>query len=181
MAPASVELGTGDDEYASRVVLRYQNSSAGGALATADVDDAGAAARFGVKTQMVNALELGPILPLIATNLATGILIDGRARPAFTNTIEATPWTLLTLGGKPADPSLVKCGQRVRLTGVFDNTQDLGGNTWLDVTVGETAKTWTGGRCRSVTISPAGLLPRSYAAVVEKRLAAVKDKRLVKV
>ena len=129
----------------------------------------------------MDGTPLGPMTSTTADGITAGLLADGMARPSFTNTIEATPWTLLTWGGKPADVSLVKCGQRVRLAGVFDNTHDLDGKTWLDVTVGETVKTWSGDRCRSLTISPAGLVPRTYAAVIEKRFAALRDKRLVRV
>lgn len=180
MVPRTVELGTGDDDYASRVLLRFKDSTAGGALDTIDEDDPDAAARFGTKYQLVDATSLGNISPTTATNLTQGILADGRARPGITNTIEATPWTLLSIGGRRADPALVNVGQKVRLAGLFDNTFELDGRTWLDITVGETSKTWANGRCRSVTITPLGFLPRAYAQVIEKRMAALRDKRLVK-
>lgn len=160
LTPGVAVLGTADDEYASRVYLRYETGSA--TFATVVAIDAAAEARWGRKFYPVDATARGVMTTLRAQNTADAILAGGKARLAWTTGIEASPFELTTAGGVPADLAVVRAGDMLRLHGMFD---DLTGRHYTDIVLAEV--TYKPGD-NVIQLSPMGLAARTMQSVVEK-------------
>lgn len=169
--PGVVELGLASDDYASTVAVVYKDSSTG-VVDYVKRTDTAAAARFGEKFVTVDATVLGPISTARANAIGDGVLARGGARLGWTGSIEVTADELLTMGGVPAALELVRSGLMVRAQGLFDDLQWLGGRTYLDVVIGETA--YVAG-ARTITLSPSGSVADTLSGVIEETVTAAKQ------
>lgn len=155
------DLGIGEGEYASDLFGRRLGS--GGTFAVRTRGDAAARAAFGRREAPVDLTTQGVMSDAKADAILDGLLAKGRARPAFTNSVEVTPEMLLTSAGVPADLSMVTAGQMVRAHGFYDDVQFLNGATYIDWIIGETSYADGSG---VLTLSPLGLEPRDLAGVL---------------
>lgn len=158
LTPGAVALGVSDDEYASTVFVRY--SPAAGTYETVSATDPNA--QGGHREYPADVTGMGTISTSKANNIALGILAKGKARLGWTNAIEATPFTLTTPGGTPADLSLVQARDVLRVHDVDD--ADLNGHTFIDIVAEEAS--YVDGEA-TIQLSPQGLVPRTLAAVQE--------------
>jgi hypothetical protein len=168
VTPDVVALGTADDNYASTVKVRYIDSSTS-LFTTATATDANTQARFGRREFAVDLTSSQPPMSSTAAQgFADGILAKSKGRLSWTNGLTLTSNEIQTIGGVPADLSLVAedvgTGCMVRLHGIFDDLLEFTGNTWLDLIIGE-AKYVDG--ASTIDLNPLGLAPRDLAAVVE--------------
>ena len=162
--PNTVELGFSDAAYASTILVRFLDASAGGVRATATAEDAAAAAVSHVE-HAVDATGLGQITTAKATSIGNAILARALALQ-FTNSFELTPSTLMGMGGGTGDPTTLKATDVIRVHGARHPRWPL---AWVDVVPGEV-------RCKegSATVSPFNKEPQTLAEVTEEvmRLAA---------
>jgi hypothetical protein len=167
VTPGAVALGTTDDDYASVVLVRYQDSTSG-AYATVYALSTQTNTRFGRREYPANLIPLGPISAASAQAYADGIMAKVKGRLGWTNGLTLTSNELLIAGGVPADLSIVAedvgKGCMVRLHGIWDDLLEFNGQTWLDIVIGQ-AQLVDG--AQTINLSPAGLAPRDFAAVVE--------------
>lgn len=171
MAPGVVELGTGGDEYASDVYVRYILTGTGVyTTASASVDDDTRDAN-GTIEYLVDATPLGAITALKAGNIAASILAGGRAKPGWLDGVEVTSAQVTTAGGEPASLSLIRAGDMVRLHGVYDPAT---GRNYADTILGET-------RCtkgaQTMPLAPVGLVSGTLAAVTEEILTRAAQRK----
>jgi len=148
LVPGFAYPGVDDIDYASHLFGRYVS---GAALATREVQDAPASARWGYRQFGVDMTALGSISDARVDNRLNGLLKRGRARLRFTERLEVSPTDLLTAGGRPASLSMVRGGQVVRVHGLNSYSQWLNGNPYLDFVIGEAS--WANG-ASSMTIAP---------------------------
>lgn len=167
LTPGVASLGVADDEYASHVYGRFQDSGNAGAYTTVVASDAAAAARWGHREYPADLTPLGPIPASRATSIVNGILAKGKGRPGYTNGLEVTSYELTNAGGNPADLSAVVAGQVVRAHGMFDDTQYLSGQPFLDMVLGEVS--YTDGS-ETVNLTPLNTAPRTLAAIQEAQM-----------
>lgn len=161
LGPGLTDLGLAEDQYASDLFGRFFNTAA--AYQTVVRADADARAAFGRREAPVDLTPLGPIAATRAQQILDGLLAKGRARPAFTQSLEVSASQLISAGGVEADLSMVQAGQMVRSHGFFDDIRALDGRTYLDWVIGETK--YADGE-ETITLSPQGLAPRDLAAVL---------------
>lgn len=167
LTPGSVSLGLADDEYASTVFVRY--SPAAGTFETTSATDPNP--QGGYREYPADVTGMGTISATKAANIALGILAKGKARLGWTGAIEATPYTLTTPGGTPADLSAVRARDVVRVHDVDD--VDLNGVTFIDIVVSEAH--YVDGDS-TIQLSPQGLVPRTFEAIQEEVMRrATKD------
>lgn len=168
LAPPVPALGVADDDYATVVYVRYTNSS-GGLNATvhspaAVPPEEDATGRQEYLANLTESAGYPAMSTATAQSYADGIYAQARRRITFTDRLTVTANQLLTMGGNPADLSMVAAGQMVRANGVRDPLLAYTGETWLDFVIGETR--YTAG-AQTVDIAPAGLAARDWAAIVE--------------
>lgn len=161
LAPGLTDLGVAEDEYASDLYARRLAS--GGTFAVTTRGDAAARAAFERREEPVDLTRLGVLTAGQANAILDGLLAKGKARPAFTESIEVSADQLQTLSGIPADLSMVAAGQVVRSHGFYDDIAFLNGATYLDWTIGETR--YTAG-APTISLSPQGLAPRDLRSVL---------------
>lgn len=161
LPPGLTDLGVAEDEYASDLYGRRLGT--GGTFAVNTRGDAKARAAFGRREAAVDLTPLGIITQAKAEAILDGMLAKGKARPAFTESVEVSSSQLLSIGGVPADLSMVEAGQVVRSYGFFDDIAQLDGRTYLDWLIGETK--YADGS-DTIMLSPQGLAPRDLAAVL---------------
>lgn len=166
--PKLVDLGIADDEYASTINVRYRSSVS--AYATAARTDAAVLARFGYRGFQHDVTAYGVISAARANAIGDGILLKGRARLGWTNSIEVGSVELLTAGRVPADLTMVEGGrQMLRVDGIYDDVQFLGGHTYLDVVIGESVHTDGSG---VISLSPVGAVADTFDEIVAETTAA---------
>lgn len=168
LAPPVPTLGVAGDDYATVVYVRYTNSS-GGLNATVHSPPSIPAAEdvTGRQEYLANLTESANYTAMstaTAQGYADGIYAQARRRVAFTDRFVVTSNQLLTMGGNPADLSMVAAGQMVRANGVRDPLVAYTGQPWIDFVIGETR--YTAG-AQTVDIAPAGLSARDFAAIQE--------------
>lgn len=161
LAPGVGDLGLSEGDYASDLYGRRLAS--GGTFEVETRGDADARAAFGRREAPVDLTTQGVITEAKANAILDGLLLKGRARPAFTNSVDVSPDMLLSAGGVPADLTMVQAGQMVRSHGFYDDSRYLDGRTYLDWIIGETAHADGSG---VITLSPLGLEPRTLADVL---------------
>lgn len=161
LPPGITDLGVSEDDYASDLYGRYLAS--GGSILPVNRGDAAARDAFGRREAPVDLTSLAVITSAKAQAILAGLLAKGRARPAFTQSVDVSSDQLLTVGGVKADLSMVRAGQVVRSHGFFDDIAYLQGRNYLDWLIGET-KYADGSDV--ITLSPQGLAPRDLAAVL---------------
>lgn len=168
LAPPVPMLGTADDDYATVVYARYTNSATGLNATVHSPASAPAAEDVTGRQEYLANLTESAGYPAMSTataqGYADGIYAQAQRRIAFTDRLTVTSNQLLTIGGNPADLSMVEAGQMVRANGVRDPLLAYTGQTWLDFVIGETK--YTAG-AQTVDIAPAGLAARDIAAIAE--------------
>jgi hypothetical protein len=165
--PVVPSIGTADDDYATAVYGRYYNSGAGNALATVSASSSAAntEAKFGRREFPVDLTPMGPMPTSNAQTIVNTILAKSKGRLAWTSGLTLTSNELLSIGGVPADLSLVEAGQMVRIQGVFSDLLEYNGQTYLDFIIGETRYTYGE---PTIDINPLGLAARDLARIVEE-------------
>lgn len=157
IAPGLVDFGYDDTTFATQLVVRYEDSGTS-LFTTLIVDDAAAVAQFGLREEPVDLTPYGPLSAARATAKANGILALGRARLGWSNVVEVGPYQLTTLGGIPADLTMVQAGQVVRVP-MWDEMTAL---PYRDLVLGQVDHR---AGARSVTIAPVDTTPKTLADV----------------
>lgn len=167
VTPGAAALGTADDDYASVVRLRYNDSSTG-TYKTVSATNTQTDTRFGRKNYAVNLTGAGAMSSATAQTYANGILAKFKGRLGWTNGLTLTSNEILTLGGVPASLSKVAedvgNGCMVRLYGIYNDLLEFNGQMWLDIVIGEAKYV---DDAQTIVLSPAGLAPRVLSAIVE--------------
>lgn len=161
LRPGLTDLGLAEDEYASDLFGRRLAS--GGTFVVETRGDPVARMAFERREEPVDLTSLGIITAGKAQNILAGLLAKGRARPAFTTSVDVSANDLLTVSGVQADLSMVQAGQMVRSHGFYDDITYLNGQTYLDWLIGETS--YEAG-ATTIALAPMGLAPRDLAAVL---------------
>lgn len=130
-------LGVSREQYASMLSLRYR--TAAGAYATRTVVDTDAEARFGHKEEPVDLTGLGALTNAKVDSIGDGMLLKGKARLGWTNSLEVAQGELLTTGGVPVDINTIRApGMVLRQHNTWDDTRDLHGKLHIDVPIART-------------------------------------------
>ena len=171
VVPGVASLGVADDNYATRVLFRYINSTTHlAATAVAPASASPTELRYGRREYATTAPEeMGELSGAQGQAYANGVLANSKGRLGWTNGLTGlTSNDILTSGGVPADLSVlseqVGSGVMVRLHGLFDDLVETTGATWLDLIIGE-AKYPDGSQ--TIDLNPLGLAARDLASVVE--------------
>lgn len=160
LAPGAGRVGFADEDYATHIFLRYLKAD--GTYATATASDTITAAQLGRVDYPADATSYGALDPTVATNMAAGLLAKGKARQAWTNQVTPSRWQLMTPGGVPATPWMVRGGQVVTMYGVLDEAgQPL---PYFDFVIGEAAYSADD---NVLTLSPVTLAARDLSTVLE--------------
>ncbi|MBC7631100.1 hypothetical protein [Aeromicrobium sp.] len=157
MTPGTAYPGVADDDYATHLFARY---NAAGTLTTRSKEDVAASQHWGYRQFPVDLTPLGAISTTRVDNRLAGMLARGKARLSFTERIEVGPAQLLTAGGRPADLSMIRGGQVVRVHGLDSYSQWLNGLPYLDFVIGECE--WINGS-DSIWLTPEQFSGRSLA------------------
>lgn len=157
MTPGSGAVGLADDEYASDLYVRYQESAL--AYATVHVGDSAAADEWDTEEEAVEVIRRGIMTSGQATTLGTGLLALGKPRLAWTAPVEPAS-RQITRGEIPAClPMLGRdCGRgrMVRLKGI---TNPLGVDPWTDFVVGRAR--WAEDTPDAIQLAPTQLAARN--------------------
>ena len=157
LIPGVVDPQPASDGWATRLFGRYQTS---GTLHTATAADAAAEARWGGRREQgIDLTALGSIDSTRAGNRLAGLLARGKAKLSIADRLEVNRYQLQTMGGQPADLSMVRAGQVVRIHGLAAYSQWLDGNPWMDMPLGEV--TWVDG-ADTITLAPINMAATSY-------------------
>ena len=160
LMPGFGGLGLAEGDYASDLYGR--RLAAGGTFEVETRGDSAARDAYGRREALVDLTTQGVMSEAKANAILDGMLAKGRARPAFTDSVDVTPEMLLTSGGVPADLTMVQAGQLVRAHGMLGDPR-AGGATYLDWVIGETAYA---DESDVITLSPLGLEPRDLTAIL---------------
>lgn len=171
LVPGVVDLGYADDEYASVILIRYYDSGAGGAAATAVAFDADALAKFGRREYVLDATELGPITQARAEGLGEGVLTKGKARMGWVSPLEVSANELLTPGGARGALTMVESHQLLRIPVQYDDMLALGGQTYIDAVIGEVV---VEDGAEVIRIAPLGSVAQTFSEVIEETLNIAK-------
>lgn len=155
--PGAAVMGVADDDVTDRVFLRYRSSSAG-QLRTASYP---AATPPGGIERRATIVDLGAMTSTRATNIAEGIynkLLAGRT--GWSNAIEVSPEQVTDLGGNPADLTLIRAGESVRVLGARD---PRGATRYIDVVIDETR--YQPGE-RTILLQPVGMVAHTWEQVL---------------
>ena len=159
LAPGVIDLGYDDTTFATQLLVRYFDSGTSD-YETITVTDTAAEALLGLREEAVDITGVGPLTSTRATAKANGILTLGRSRLGWANSVEVGPYELTTMGGIPADLSMVQAGQSVRVP-VWDEFAAL---PYRDLVLGEVTYTAGSG---TVTLAPVDTEPQTLADVTE--------------
>lgn len=157
--PGVAEMGEADDDVTDRVFVRYFSSTAS-AYRTASYP---ATTPTGGIERRASVTHLGPMDATRATAIAQGIYTRMQSgRTGWTNGFEVGRQQITDLGGNPADLSLIRPGQTVRLLGMRD---PRGASHSTDVVIGETVRSPAE---RTIQINPVGLVAATWEQVLEQ-------------
>ena len=159
VAPGVIDLGYDDESFATILKVRYLDSGTS-TYATITVTDAAALAIFGPVRETLDLTTYGPLTAPKAEAKAQGLLTLGRSRMGWSNSVEVGPYQMTTLGGVPADPSMVRAGQAARVP-VWDEFTSL---PYRDLVLGEVDRAAGAG---TVTIAPVDTQPQTLADILE--------------
>lgn len=120
------------DDLTTALVGRYYNGSG---YATTIVTSA-SEAWLGYHEQTVDLTGRGTITETRAQHILANLLKAGASTPSWAQPLVVTYGELQTAGQVPAALETVQAGTMVRSLGQLDDTQQLGGRTWVDVVVG---------------------------------------------
>ena len=168
LAPGVIDFGYDDQSFATILKVRYLDSTTS-TYTTLTVQDAAAVAKFGPVREALDLTTYGPLSAARATAKAQGILTLGRSRLGWTNSVEVGPWHLTTLGGIPADLSMVQAGQSVRVP-VWD---EFAAKPYRDLVLGEVK--YAAG-ASTVTLAPVDTQPQTLADVTEAVMTRARKK-----
>jgi hypothetical protein len=170
VAPGVIDLGEDDGDYASTVMGRYLDSATSTYL-TVTATDTKAAGVYGTAEHPVDLTDLGPRSTTFAQTLVNGILANGRAKIGWANDVEVGPYELRTMGGLPADLSMVRAGQVVRVHGVYDQ---LNLTPYRDLVLGKVSRRSSSS---TITLAPVDTQPQDVTDEVAATMrAATKTK-----
>lgn len=157
--PGAAPMGVADDEVTDVVFLRYFSSTASQlrtARYPADTPEGGIERRASIT-------HLGPMTGTRATGIAEGMwrkMLEGRT--GWTNGIELTVGQIITLGGQPADFSLIRGGQTVQLQ---DTPDPRGVSLDLNVVIDEVRRAPA---TQTIQLNPVGLVARTWEQVMQE-------------
>lgn len=164
VTPGVAALGVADDDYASTVKGRYLDSTTGTYL-TRTATNAPTAAQYGVRQYMLDFTDRGAVSSSTAQGWTDQTLALLKGRLGWTNGLTLTSNQLLSMGGVPAELSMVEAGQMLRINGIYNDLLAYNGQMWLDIIIGETR--YTDG-AESIQVNPLGLAARDLAAIIEQ-------------
>lgn len=159
ITPGAGEMGAADDERVDRMFVRFSDSGAGGALATASYP---AATPAGGIERGADITGRGQVTATKAGKIAEGIWRKMNGNSGWTNGLSVNRSQVTTPGGIAANLALIKAGDAMRLLGVPD---PRGLAHHVDVVIGETDYDWTAG---TIQLNPVGLAARTFEAVLEE-------------
>lgn len=159
-------LGLADEDFATRVTVRYVYSVSGTPPAPSEyrietAENTAASARYGTASLYVDLTERGLLTPTVAANFAAGVLAKGSARLALTDSLELNKYAIRTAGGQQVSLAHLEAGTLVRLLAA--RIQDGTTVQAFDMVIGGTDYTAGSGR---VVVSPLGLASRNLADVI---------------
>jgi hypothetical protein len=157
IAPGLIDFGFDDTTFATQLVVRYLDSGTS-TYTTLTVTDTEAADRFGLIEEPIDLTPYGALSAARATAKADGILALGRSRLGWSNTVDVGPYQLTTLGGIPADLSMVQAGQSVRVP-MWD---EMSAQPYRDLVLGQVDHR---AGSQTVTIAPVDTTPKTLAEV----------------
>jgi hypothetical protein len=165
LRPGTPVMETADDDYVSRVVVRYVSGSVGTppALTYAEVSATSTDTPHGQREAFEDITSLGLLTAPNATAYATAFLAANAARRGFTSGIEVAPGQLTNLGNVPIDgwaASLFVLGKLGIQHNVIDDKGRASHGQTLQWICGSTL--WKSDD-NSLTLTPVGLLPRTVA------------------
>lgn len=159
-------LGRADEDFATRVTVRYISSVSGTPPVADDwetvtvVDDR-AETVYGRSSLFVGLESRGLLTATEAGWIADGILAKYGARLSFSESVTLSAGQLRDVGGSRVSLATVEAGRNVRFLGVWSPAQI--NSTAFDVTIGATDYADGSGQ---ITLSPMGLVPRTLADVI---------------
>lgn len=159
ITPGAGEMGAADDDRVDRMFVRFADSTAGGALATASYP---AATPAGGIERGADITNRGSITPTKAGKIAEGIWRKMNGASGWTNGLTVNRSQVTTKGGIAANLGLIKAGDAARLLGTPD-PRSLAHH--IDVVIGETDYDWSAG---TIQLNPVGLAARTFEAVLEE-------------
>lgn len=172
VVPGSGDLGIADDDYASNVVLRYNDSTAGVYKSVAYPVLTGAmdayGLKYGRKVSLQDITDQGPMSAATAATLAQNTYTLTKQRPGWTNGLSLARGELMTPGRTPVHAASVDAFCRlVRLQGVPD---EVNVTPYTDFVVGDTS--YADGS-DIVSIDPVGLAARTPEDVAAEQISAL--------
>lgn len=164
--PGVGSVGHADEDFATRVNVRYVSSVSGtppvaDGFDVAPAVDADAEAIHGRSTIYVDVTDRGLLTATEAGWIAQGILDKFGARLSFASSITLSGDQLRSAGHQRVSLATIEAGQMVRFLGV--RTPSQFSLSSFDVTIAATDYTAGSGQ---ITLSPLGLVPRTLADII---------------
>lgn len=174
----SGDLGIAPDDYASNVVLRYNDSATGTyksspyPLLTGAMDAYGL--RYGRKVSLQDITDQGSMAAATAATLAQNDYTLTKQRPGHTNGLQLAWGELVTPGGMPVHPASVNAfGVMVQVHGVPD---EVALTSYTNFVVGDTSYADGSGQ---VSVNPVGLAARTPEDVLTELVSAALSAGLI--
>lgn len=164
--PGIGALGRTDEEYATRVSVRYVASVSGtppvaDAFDRAVAVDSFAESIHGRSTVYVDVTDRGLLTATEAGWIADGILAKFGARLGFGESVTLAAGQIRDVGGSQVSLASIEAGRMVRFLGV--RTPAYANTASFDVVIGSTDYTDGSGQ---ITLAPIGTTPRNLADVI---------------
>lgn len=162
ITPGTAELGQADDDRVDQLVVRYEVSGGGGALANVVWP---ATVPVGGRQRGVLITGRGPITTTRATTIAKGIYNKLGGHSGWTNGITVNTAQISTPGGQAANLGFIRAGDTTRMLDVLD---PRGTDHHLDVVLDQTDCDWDAG---TIQLDPVGKAKRSLEDVLTQDYA----------
>lgn len=166
LRPGTPRMATADDDYVSRVVVRYVSEVDGDPLAPSawgEVSASSTNAPYGAREAYEDISSMGLLAEVDAQSYADALITANSARRGFVEGIEVAPGQLTTLGSVPID-GWMACREALGRLVLQHNILETDGRQAFGQT-----RQWVIGSTiykvadRSLTLTPVGLLPRTIA------------------
>jgi hypothetical protein len=172
LTPGTPKMATADDDYASRVTVRYVSAVAGTPPEPSGWAQASATSTLtphGPRETTEDITNLGLLSSGAAGTYAATVLAAQSARPAFTEALDVAAYQVTTIGGTPPSRWAPLHGQMVRHFGVLDSDGQAAYGSTLQWVVGST--TYRPGD-DSLILAPTDMAARTVAQVQQANVVA---------